>query len=398
LLFTCQRWPTAALLADAFSQSGLQVGALRPAGHPMAALGSVGFQKHYWHPRRHALLAGAIATFRPDLIVPCDDFAVTVLHEHHARSRGVAEAQARAALIERSLGDPAMFETVRKKSRFVALAQSRGVVTPQTRVVRDANEFAAAIADGPWPQVVKADGWSGGRGTFVAHNAAEARTAYGAVHAARSVLTMAKDAIRERSFMPLYRRALAADAAVTLQAFAPGRPVSREVMCWRGQVIAGRTFEAVETMPNNGHSTVVRVRRIAVVETAVERCVALLGLSGVAGFDFIYDAATDVAFLLEVNARATAGAYAAPLGSPPLAKALADMLIGFPNLPDAQANRAAEAAVPERLIALFPQELERDPHSPYLAQADHVVPTHAPDLVAECIRQAAALAGVSAGN
>jgi hypothetical protein len=41
---------------------------------------------------------------------------------------------------------------------------------------------------------------------------------------------------------------------------------------------------------------------------------------------------------------------------------------------------------PERLVTLFPQELWRDPKSPYLHGADHDVPWDAPSLIAAYLR------------
>ena len=381
LLFSCQTWPTAALFADALIQFGVEVGALRPGGNPIAALDAVAFQQRYSHPFRHAALTKAVAALQPDLIVPCDDDAVAVLHEHRALCLRQAGAEARVALIEASLGDPAMYETVLDKSRFIALARDHGIATPQSVVLRDEADFRRSVAQGPWPKVVKVERWSGGRGVRIVHNADEAAQARRDFAAARSALTMVKDAIRDGSTMPLYRQSLLGDPVVTVQAFAPGAPVNRAVICHEGRVLAGRTFETIQSLSATGHSTVVRVRHLPAVNEAVARCVALLGLSGVAGFDFMYDERDGGLALLEVNPRVTAALYAAPTGWPPLAKALADRLSGRP-IDD------PEPALPERAIALFPQEFERDPNSAYLTEADYAPPHHAPALVEACLQQA----------
>jgi hypothetical protein len=152
-------------------------------------------------------------------------------------------------------------------------------------------------------------------------------------------------------------------------------------------VIAGRTFEAIETMPGNGHATVVRTRHIPVVDRAAEQAAAMLGLSGLAGFDFIYDEASGKAYLLEMNPRATSGCYAAPKATPPLARTLADFLIHADG-PDKAPFSAEPVIVPEALIVLFPHEIERDPRSAYLDTADHVAPTHDLKLVDACLRHA----------
>ncbi len=384
LLFTCETWPMAALFADSLVGAGLEVGALSPSTHPLRSVSSVIFQRDYQHPLRHALLAKAIGDMQPSLIIPCDDTAVAVLHEHHAACGADPAARARKALIEQSLGDPAHFEILRKKSDFIAFAKAQGVQVPTTLAIEDSADLAEKLRQGSWPKVLKADGWSGGRGTHVVRSPDEAQAAYAEIARARGMAAMVKDSLRAGSLMPLYRTRIAPDANVTLQTFVPGRPVNRAVICWRGKVIAGRTFEAVRTMPNNGNATVVRLRDIPAVDQAVELLVERLGISGVAGFDFMHDDDTGATHLLEVNPRATTACYAAPKDMAPLAHAFAAL---FPSLASRRAPAAAVRA-PRTLIALFPQEIERDPESAYLVDGDHTVPWHEPALVEACLRQA----------
>jgi hypothetical protein len=384
MLLTTQRWPTAALLANALIDAGFAVSALCPAGHPMRAVCGLATAPAYWHPRRHAGLARVLATTNPDLIVPCDDDAVSVLHEHHARRRADPRAGAAIELIEKSLGDPRNHELLRAKSAFVRLAADHGVRTPATAVLADLADLQTRLTGTTFPVVVKADGWSGGRGTRIARDAAEAVAAFETLSRPLGWASAAKDSLREGSVLPLYRRLKNERPVVTLQAFAPGRPVNRAVICNQGKVLAGRTFEAVETMPNNGNATVVRPRQIAEIDTAVERCVALLGLSGVAGFDFMYDEATGAAYLLEVNPRATSACYTAPKGEPKLTEALFAAVTGRP----VPRGRTSDAN-PSSLIALFPQEFERDPHSAYLRNAESQAPLDRPELIEACLASAA---------
>jgi hypothetical protein len=384
LLFTTQRWPTAALLADALATSGFKVGALCPPGHPLRAVGQLAHVLAYRHPMRFSLLAKAIAAMRPGLIVPCDDDAVGVIHAYHAHLRAQPDAGPAIEVIEKSLGDPRHYELLRAKSAFIRFAADHGIPTPATTVIASRADLAAALATASFPLVLKADGWSGGRGTRVAHDAGEALEAFDALTRSRRWGAAVKDALREGSVLPVYRRLRSEGQVVTLQAFAPGRPVNRAVICSQGKVLAGRTFEAVETMPNNGNATVVRPRQIAEIDAAVERCVALLGLSGVVGFDFMYDEVAGAAYLLEVNPRATSACYTAPKGEPNLTGALFAAVTGRP-VP----QRRSSDANPPPLIALFPQEFERDPHSAYLRNAESQQPLDRPELIEACLAAAA---------
>jgi hypothetical protein len=92
------------------------------------------------------------------------------------------------------------------------------------------------------------------------------------------------------------------------------------------------------------------------------------------------EAKTGRALLLEINPRMTSSSYLQPSGTPSLASLLYARLVGR-NLSLSMPSETA----PDTLV-LFPQELERDPASPGLATAAHLVPWDEPELVAECIR------------
>ena len=384
LLFTTERWPTAALLAHALTKGDFDVAALCPSGHPLRAVVGLEASPVYNHLSRHAQLARAVDRYNPDLIVPCDDTAVAVLHHHHALCRATPTAQTRASLIERSLGDPRHFGLLRRKSAFIGLAAAQGVRTPATVDIPNVNDLRTHLAGATFPMVVKADGWSGGRGTRIVWTSQEAVDAFETLSRPLGWTSAVKDSLREGALQPLWRRLAFEAPVVTLQAFAPGSPVNRAVFCRDGVVLAGRTFEAVETMPNNGNATVVRPRRIPAIDSAVERCAALLGLSGFAGFDFMYDEATDAAYLLEVNPRATSACYTAPRGEPGLAAIVGTVMTG--GSPQSEPIAGDGNGSP---IALFPQEMERDPQSRYLRDAEQQVPLDQPDLVNACLAVAA---------
>lgn len=385
LLFTTQLWPTAAMLGDALQRAGLSVSALRPGAHPLRALRGLEQQIGYQHPSRHRLLSSAIQETGAQLVIPCDDLAVAVLHEHHELLRTKENRQGELRILERSLGAPTHFEVLRKKSAFVQAAAEAGICVPETILIKSREHLKELAGKACWPKVIKGDGWWSGRGTIVVHSPEEALRAYDEVLRARTLLTAFKDAGRAGSLVPLYCQSTAARGAVTLQAFAPGRALNRAVYCEKGQVIAGLSFEALESFPGNGAATVVRLRDVPQIDEMVARCVELFGLSGFAGFDFMYDEASGQAYLLEVNPRATSACYTAPAGVQPLAQIVAEHLLA--RTADKRQLRIPTDAL-EQLIALFPQEIERDAQSPYLSLASHQVPWHQPDLVRDCVAQA----------
>jgi predicted ATP-grasp superfamily ATP-dependent carboligase len=83
------------------------------------------------------------------------------------------------------------------------------------------------------------------------------------------------------------------------------------------------------------------------METAADKLSSSLGLSGFYGFDFILEAGTQQAFLLEINPRATPIAHLTPRNGTNLIAALLDRLAGEPP-------RSIQQPVFRDLVALFP--------------------------------------------
>ncbi len=92
---------------------------------------------------------------------------------------------------------------------------------------------------------------------------------------------------------------------MSVQSYIDGWPANIGVACWGGEMLAATCAEAVATESATGPSTVARViRNSEMVETA-RTIVQALGLSGLIGFDFMIEAATGHAYLIEMNPRVT---------------------------------------------------------------------------------------------
>jgi predicted ATP-grasp superfamily ATP-dependent carboligase len=110
-------------------------------------------------------------------------------------------------------------------------------------------------------------------------------------------------------------------------------------------------------------------------ETAAS-IVKALRLTGLCGFDFVIEAETGRAHLVELNPRATPTAHLLTAdGADPL-RSLAAAL-------RRQAAPRRRTPYADGLVALFPHEVQRDPASEYLATAHHDVPVNAQDFVAK---------------
>jgi hypothetical protein len=138
-------------------------------------------------------------------------------------------------------------------------------------------------------------------------------------------------------------------------------------------VLAGLSVEVLQASSATGPATVVRLIDHDDMTEAARKIVARLQLSGLVGFDFMLEAETGRAWLLEMNVRPTQICHLAVDRDSDMIGALATRLGASPV--------RSLSAVPERTIALYPQEIWRDPNSKHFASAFHDVPWHLPQFV-----------------
>lgn len=374
LLAATLRWPLAARLAIVFRQLGCPVQAWCPPGHPLektlapACLhrGSV------LAPLRslHAALRGAA----PDFVIPCDDDAAIHLQRLHERSRGDTAVR---ALIERSLGVPASCAVATARGPLMLLARAVGVRVPETRQIASSVALEAWCAQHRFPAVLKVDRSWGGFGVAVVRDRAQARKAFRQAMHPSPVQALSHLVLR-RDPSHLLRWLSRARPGVAMQAFVEGQPANRAVACWRGEVLAGISAVALQTQTPNGPATVVRIVDNPEMAQAAKRLVRALGVSGFCGLDFVIEAATGAAWLIEVNPRATPIGHLSLGSGRDLPAALHACLRNEPT-------PAGASAIRGDVIAMFPGEWHRNPVSPHLRTAFHDVPWSDMDLVRECV-------------
>jgi hypothetical protein len=188
-----------------------------------------------------------------------------------------------------------------------------------------------------------------------------------------------KAALAGRSLVSLFGRFSRWPRKLCLQEYVSGRPANRAVVCWKGEVLAGISVEALQTSYEFGPASVVRIIDHPEMQTATQTLIKHLGLSGYVGFDFVLDD-EDKAWLLEMNARVTPIAHF-NIKQGGLSAALAMQLLGTKPAPVGRVIR-------DRTVAMFPQEIARSSSSEYLAVAHHDVPWEEPRFVKECLSRA----------
>src|ERR1700677_30785 len=380
LVATTYKWYATARLAVALAKAGFQVEAVCPSGHPMFKTSAVRERHSYSVLSPVSSFAAAILATKPDLVIPGDDIAVQHLHRLYEVKRSDDGAGSSfCALLERSMGSAESFPIVYSRTAFMEVAREEGVRVPDTAGLSGVNELREWVRQASLPAVIKANGTSGGIGVRIVQTREDAEREFLRLQAPPALLRALKRTLVDQDAKLLGPSIWRTPFRMSVQKFVRGCEATSAVACWKGKVVASSHFEVVKKLDETGHATVVRRIENPEMTEAAEKLVRRLNLSGLCGLDFMLEAGTRNASLIEINPRCTQVGHLA-LG---------------PGRDIAAALRAAvsEEKVEETLsvtekdtIALFPQECLRDSASPYLRTAYHDVPWDEPELIRACIR------------
>ena len=379
LVATTTRWVPTARLVMALAEAGFNVEALCPSNHPLNTTGIARRSHIYNGIRPLGSFGSAIRAASPDLIVPGDDLATKHLHRLHDLGMGrECDGAMICALIERSLGAHENFPIVFARAPFLELARELGLRAPFTEVIRGSDDLRTWASDTGFPLVLKSNGTSGGDGVKIVHNLEEAERAFRSLAAPPLLARAAKRTLLDRDSTLLAPSLLRRRSVVNAQVFIRGHEATSAIVCWNGAVLASLHFDVIHKAKPTGHATVLRTFDNDEMSAAVERLVDRLHLSGFYGFDFMLDAETGNAHLIEINPRSTqAGHLTLGLGRD-LPAALYATVTG-------EVIKPAPKTTDNDIIALFPQEWIRDAASPVLRSGYHDVPWQEPGLVRACV-------------
>jgi hypothetical protein len=378
---TTTNWVPTARLAVALACAGFRVEALCPPGHPVGQTHAASRTHSYQGLAPLGSLLRAIAAAKPDLLLPGDDLAARHLHElYRRRELDSTETATLRPLLESSLGSPESFPIVHSRAAFMELARAEGIRVPETGAVETEEQVKNSVERFGLPIVLKADGTSGGEGVRVVRTASDAQLAFRKLQSPPLLARAFKRALVDRDRTLLRPSLLRRRPAVSAQAFVAGREATSTIICWKGAVLASLHFEVLRKCHAAGHATVVRLIENAEISAAVESIVRRMRLSGFCGFDFMLEAKTGNAYLIEINPRATQVGHLTLGAGRDLPAALYGAVMGQPS-------RMAPAVTENPTIALFPHEWARDPQSEFLRTAYHDVPWDTPELIRACIRR-----------
>jgi len=318
----------------------------------------------------------------PTMIVPGDDRAVRGLHRLYRRSvTGGPRGRRIAEIIDRSLGAPASFPVVARKSRFAAFCLDEGLPIPETATLACHRQFEASLARAAFPLILKLDGKWSGRGVRLVRSAHEATAAFDELLAECGWRWVVRRALEEVSLAPFADKLHGRGPAISMQRYVAGVQANRAVFCSEGTIRAGITVATVQLGEETGPTTVARIIDHQEIAELTRKIVRRLSLSGFIGIDLIIEEGTGKPWLLELNPRPTQICHFAFNRETDMVGALAQQVRGttLRQVPE-------RAEIDGRVVALYPGESWRDPSSEYLRTAHHDIPWHEPQFIAAYAR------------
>lgn len=349
-------------------------------GHPLHVTKAIEARFSYQPLRPLEAVSHAIEQFSPDLIVPCDDRALSHLHCIYQNAVNGSNPNGRLMeLIERSLGAPTGYGVVSKRCDLLNLAREEGIAVPDTSRLTSAEDLEVWGAGHALPWVVKTDGSWGGHGVRIVQSESSAKAALAMMAKPLGAGAAIKRLVANRDAYWLRTWLDRPVPSLTVQAYIQGRPANRAVFCWQGTVLAGISVEVVASLSETGPASIVRVVENRSMSDASERLARRLHLSGFHGFDFIIPGDRGRIQLIEVNPRCTPLCHLQLGPQRDLVSALLCALSGVPSV-------SGEPLTDNEIIAYYPNARLYNPESGLLSAAYYDVPFGEPALTRELLR------------
>ena len=366
LASTATRWLGTARIPRALAEAGFEVALLTPRdslAEKSRYVSRVGYLPDRATPAQWASALGAmVEATSPRIVVPCDDMAFRLLHLVVKGGRtavGPELASRLAALIRRSLGDPAHYEASVDKTLMPRAAQALGIRVPPWAVVdvlREAEAFADAQG---YPVVLKRAHGFAGQGVAICPDSLALARAFEEFTRVNAQDPMC--AIADRHLV---------------QAHIEGRIRYYLATAWNGELIAGYAGEKIIAHPEPvGPPTVTRYFRAPELREITQKLARGFGISGHFFAEFVVAGQGGEPSLLELNRRITPASHR---GSARNVDFCAALYAGVHGRSSASGADIAEGD--EGISVFFPGEWLRDPDSPYLTEYPADVPWDEPEL------------------
>lgn len=390
LIFTIQQyWIGIARLPKVLQEAGFKVGVLC---FPKSYIAKTRYLDKLFlleSPGNTLLksLRKAIEVWRPVLLIPGDELTVRFLHlivrlatTNKLNSLPIDVVKT----IQSSLCSPDFYEAATNKTITQRVAREIGLRTPAQQSFDSVADALSFKTEYSYPVVLKKSFGTGGSGVKICDNSEQLMEA---LHNFQplpakppSIKSLIKNWLREllRSDLDpvqLNPAQLPDDPAVSIQQFISGKPAMYCLVAIAGKTLAGYTAvkEIVNPSPT-GMSSVIHFIKQPEMASAASALMTLFNYTGFASIEFMIEEKTGFAYLLECNPRPTSVNHLGEKVGVNLCGALFQQLNGKVETPSLSADS-------EMVVALFPQEWQRDPNSNYLLNTYHDVPWDDPMLV-----------------
>ncbi len=381
LIVATTHWVSTARLAMALDTMGCRVELMSPKGHPALATDAIAAHHPYWPMLPLAGLRRALGASRPELLLLADELSFLLVEElgRWASATDSGEAEATLHLLRRSFGNLDCLPLTRSRMALLSAAETAGVPIPLTAPLRDAADLRRVAGEMPGPWMLKADSTWGGFGVRKVECADRLGSSWKRLQQPLGLLQSIKRGWKGKEWGHLHLWLRGTDRDVIAQSFVQGRERTGMTVCLSGRVLAAVCLQVEEISYANGPASKLRVVEDPPMLEAMQRVAAVVGISGFCGFDFMLEATTGEAQLLELNMRPTQLAHL-PLGAGgDLCATFVRELLGC----EAVLDRPAPAN--GGLIATFPQHVLNDPSGSRLGDAFHDVPWSATRLVRKAV-------------
>ena len=364
LVFGVEKWIGIARLPKLLRDAGFTVGVLTAEGTFIQATRHAdGMFKlpRVDGPTVLKALGGAVDDWGAELIVPGDDSVLSMLQEiagMDARGGPTGLSESAASVVRRSLPAPRHFDATTRKRAFAELCGQLRVPTPEWRTAVNMADLLAFAEGFGYPVVVKGDAGVAGAGVHVCRDEDDlAKAGYAS-------LTQFKSHGRPGAVEP-----------VLVQKYVEGSIRHFISVSWEGSVVAGVAGIKLRVWPPaTGPSTVIQFVEAGQIEEYVGVLTSHARFTGFASHDYVVEEGTGKTYLIECNPRPVAGTSACVHAGVDLGAALFARATGSP--------RPRFFLRDGTVVALYPQEVVRDPDSEFLKTAIVDRPDDDPNLLA----------------
>jgi len=363
-------WPLSARLASRLLECGCRVAAICPKGHFLRCIEGIDECVSFRSLSVLESIEETIRELKPDLVIPCDDRLVLLLHELHRRRPDLRP------LIEKSLGDESGFETIDCRERLLEAARSVGIRVPKTKELTTEGDLSAWFTEGNSVAVLKRDGTWAGEGVAIVRSAQQAKEAFRRLSRPTALMTACKRLLVNGDPLALWSWSAQSHPSLILQEYIEGQPANSMIACWEGKVLSLVAVEVLASEGATGAAFLVRPIEDERLIRDAEVLAKKLQLTGFYGFDYVINKSTRVPYLIEVNPRCTQLGHLPLAGGRDLASFLCEKVTG-------ERIEAQRASVIPRTVGLYPQATRWSGQYSFPEGIYYDIPQNQPRLLSE---------------